>query len=195
MDGNNTGQTMQWVMPGEEVEAAPPSPAEVATTLLAEARARMLAPRVNADPPLDSAAIITLPVFVEVTNWVDAFSVPGCVGPVCVEISATPTLFFNPGEPGSTPIECDPPGTRFDRAGADPAVQAAAPGACAYEYQMRTGTAGRPDAWPGEVIVTWDVSWTSNTGAGDSFPPQSLSTSVPRAVDEVQTVVVDRAGG
>ncbi|HEY8527849.1 MAG TPA: hypothetical protein VIL48_22995, partial [Acidimicrobiales bacterium] len=109
---------------------------------------------------------------------------------VCVSLAAEPTLTFDPGEPGSSPIECDPPGTRFDPNGPDPEVQAAAPGACAYVYRYRTGTDDRPDAWPATVNVTWDISWTA-AGAEGTFPAQTLSTGVPREVDEVQTVVRD----
>ncbi|HEX8802860.1 MAG TPA: hypothetical protein VF743_01665 [Acidimicrobiales bacterium] len=180
----------RWVPPG--VEPAPAADPEVVAALaFAEAKARMVAPQVTADPPLDTASIITLPVFVEVTNWVDGFTVEDCIGAVCVELQAVPTLTFVPGEPGSTPVLCEPPGTRFDPAGPDPAVQAAAPGACAYTYTERTGAEGRPDAWPAQVTVTWNIAWQATTGDGDAFPPYALSTPVPRAVDEVQTVVVD----
>jgi hypothetical protein len=164
----------------------------VAADLLAQVESQMRAPQVVADPPLGTAAVITLPVFVQVTNWVDGIEEEECVLDVCVTLTASPTLTFDPGEPGSSPIECDPPGTRFDPNGPDPEVQASAPGACAHAYQARTGADGRPDEWPGEVSVTWEVSWTAGD-AGDTFEPMTLSTPLPRAVDEVQTVV--RNGG
>jgi hypothetical protein len=78
----------------------------------------------------------------------------------------------------------------FDPAGAHPDVQAAAPEACAYPYRLRTGVGGRPDAWPGVVTVAWELVWSSTSGAGGSLPPVEKSASVPRVVDEVQTVVV-----
>jgi hypothetical protein len=178
-----------WVIPGQA--APPPDPAEVAAGMLAEAQAQMRAPQVVADPPVGTPSIITLPVFVQVTNWVDGFQVgPNCVQGVCVTLTAEPTLTFDPGEPGSEPIVCDPPGTRFDPNGPDPAVQAAAPGACAYAYQARTGADDRPEEWRGVVTVTWNVAWTAGE-AGDEFPPYPLSTVIPREVDEVQTVVRD----
>jgi hypothetical protein len=162
--------------------------------MFAEAQAQMRAPQIVADPPVGKASIITPPVFVQVTNWVNGFVVgPNCIQGVCVTLTAVPTLTFDPGEPGSEPIVCEPPGTRFDPNGPDPEVQAAAPGACAHAYRARTGSDERPEAWPGQVTVTWDVSWTAG-GASGEFDPQALSTALPREVDEVQTVVRDGAG-
>jgi hypothetical protein len=181
------------IVPEAADAPAPPTPDAVAVDLLAEAETQMRAPQVVADPPVGTPSIISLPVFVQVTNWVDGIEESDCVLGVCVTLTAEPTLTFDPGEPGSSPIVCEPPGTRFDPNGADPEVQAAAAGACAHAYQNRTGAEGRPDVWPGEVTVSWDVSWTAGEASGD-FPAQDLSTSLPREVDEVQTVVRDGAG-
>lgn len=186
--GSEAGQPDIRIVP-EGPDAAPPAdPADVAETVLAEVEEQMQAPELVMDPPEGTASIITLPVFVQVTNWSGTIDREGCAGNVCVTLTAVPTLTFDPGEPGSSPIVCDPPGTRFDPNGPDPEIQAAGPGACAYAYQNRTGADGRPDVWPGEVTVTWDVSWTA-PGTSGEFPPQELSTPVPREVDEVQTVV------
>ncbi|HET6920409.1 MAG TPA: hypothetical protein VFI46_13215, partial [Jiangellaceae bacterium] len=62
--------------------------------------------------------------------------------------------------------------------------------ACAHAYQARTGTAGRPDEWPGVATVTWQLAWTSTSGAGGDLPAIARSTDVPRAVEEVQAIVV-----
>jgi hypothetical protein len=159
--------------------------------LFASVQAQMHAPQVLADPPLGVASVVSLPVFVQVTNWQDTIQDEDCVAGVCVEILAVPSLSFDPGEPGSSAVECAPPGTRFDPNGADPVVQAQAAGACAHVYTTRTGAAGRPAEWPAQVTVTWDVSWALvGSATRNAFPPQSLSTDVPRAVSEVQTVVV-----
>jgi hypothetical protein len=40
------------------------------------------------------------------------------------------------------------------------------------------------------VTVAWELVWSSTSGAGGSLLPLERSASVPRAVDEVQTVVV-----
>ena len=155
-----------------------------------QVKTTMTAPAVAADPPVDTPSLVTLPVFVEVTNWQPARTERACEGAVCVSLTATPTLLLYSGEPEAEPVVCDPPGTRFDPDGAEPEVQASAPGACAYVYMLRSGVGGRPSAWPAEVRVTWDVTWQ---GGGDSgeFDPMTLATAIPRQVSEVQTVVVD----
>jgi hypothetical protein len=150
----------------------------------------MTAPTVATDPPVGLPSIVTLPVFVEVTNWQGEQADNACELGVCVEITATPTLLFYSGEPGANPVVCDPPGTRYDPEGPEPEVQAAAQGACAYVYTQRSGVDGRPGEWPAEVRVTWDVRWTGD-GQSGQFDPMTLATPVPRQVNEVQTVVVD----
>ena len=42
--------------------------------------------------------------------------------------------------------------------------------------------------WPGVVSVTWGLTYTSPSGDG-ALPDVVKSTPLPRAVDEVQTVV------
>jgi len=195
LGGADPNNEARWVPPGGEAPPRPRDPADVAAGVFAQVNDLMVAPAVTTDPPVGTPSIISLPVFVQVTNWQGPQSVGTCDGPVCVELTATPTLSFEPGEPGAAPVVCTPPGTRYDPAGGDPVDQALAPGACAHVYTERTGVAGRPDAWPAQVVVTWDVQWTStiNGAAGPSggFDPMSLSTGVPRVVDEVQTIVVD----
>lgn len=178
----------RWVPPGE---ATPPDPEQLAVDFWVDVRAGLPSPEVATDPPDGQPAVIHVPTFVEVTNWEDEISRTRCMLGVCVTIVATPRLTFDPGEPGTTAVECDPPGTRFDPGGPDPDDQAAADGACAHVYEHRTGTAGRPERWPGQVTVTWDATWTSNVGASGSFDPVALSDEVPRAVRELPTVVVD----
>jgi hypothetical protein len=46
----------------------------------------------------------------------------------------------------------------------------------------------RPAAWPGAVIVRWELSYTSPDGDG-TLPDVVKSSGLARAVDEVQTVV------
>ena len=116
------------------------------------------------------------------------------VGLVCVTLVAEPHLSFDPGD-GSGAIACAGSGTVFDPSG-DPAAQADAAGACAHRYGARTGAEGRPDAWAGSVTVTWEVSWSSaNPDATGTFDDFSLSTSIDRPVDEVQSIVVDADEG
>jgi hypothetical protein len=170
--------------------APPPSPAVVAETLMIRAEGLLRQPEVIANPAVGRASIVDVPTFVAVTNWQRTVHESDCAVGVCVDLTATPTLTFDPGEPGSEVVECDPPGTRFERGG-DATAQAEAAGACAHTYRRRTGVHGRPDAWPGVVTVTWEISWTSNVGPSGTFDPVELSADLPRSVDEVSALVVD----
>jgi hypothetical protein len=192
LQGENSGMGFRWVAPGgEPAEPTPPSPDVVATLVYATVEAQMAAPTLASDPPPGVAAVVNTPVFVEVTNWQgDIVAGPTCVLGVCVTMTATPTLAFDPGD-GSPVIACAPPGSRYVAGGAPMDEQAA--GGCAHTYRLRTGAQDRPAEWPGLVTVTWQVSWTSNVGVRGSFAPLTLSAPLPRAVDEVSAVVVDGA--
>lgn len=147
-------------------------------------------PAVRSSPAVGTASIVDVPVFVEVTNWTGTTSASECAGGLCVTVTASPSLSFSPGEPGSSPLACAGSGTRYDPEGPPPEEQAAAPGACAYAYRLRTGAEGRPGAWPGSVSVTWTLAWSASSGASGALPAVTRSSSLPRAVEEVQTVVV-----
>jgi hypothetical protein len=201
-----------WVLPGEPGSDSPAgslSPELVAQWLWA--RVLIEPPEVVAYPDPEVAAIVGIPTFVEVTNWVGEQTVDDCFAGLCVSVTATPTLSFDPGELdpatgwAAAELVCEAPGTRFDAdsgragtaydpGGAEPSAQAAVAGACAYAYRLRTGVGERPTEWPGSVVVTWEGSWTSDVAgvelSGD-FEPIVVSTDVPRAVDEVQAPVVD----
>lgn len=172
----------RWVVPA--------TPANLATI----ARGRLIGvlpqPTVGSSPPVGTAAIVGVPVFVDVTNWTGVITEAECAGGMCVTVTATPTLTFIPGESGSSSVSCAGSGTRYDPDGDSAESQASKDGACAYEYRLRTGAQGRPSAWPGSVSVTWTISWTASTGASGSLPAVTRTTLLPRAVNEVQTVVV-----
>jgi hypothetical protein len=191
-NGFRPGATTRWLPPGTAAPA-PPSPEEVADALWLEIRDTLRDPAVEATPAVGEPAVVDIPTFVYVTNWQGEFSRSRCEVGVCVELTATPTLVFDPGEPGAEARQCDPPGTRFDpdpRA-PSPDQQAAPPGACTHTYQRRTGVGDRPDVWTGVVSVPWDVEWAApGTDASGEYD-LTLSTDLPRDVDEVQTVVDD----
>lgn len=177
---------------GGETEPREPTPAEIQQQLLLEIDSYLLQPIVATDPGLDQPSILNVPTFVAVTNWqgqeVDTQSLAG----FWVTITATPTLTFHPGEPGAPVVACEPGGTRFDPGGPSPRDQAARRGACAYAYERRTGVAGRPDEWPGQVAINWTLEWTANFPLPAGLPTSEVLTApVPRAVDEVPTVVVN----
>lgn len=162
--------------------------------LASNARGRLAgilpAPSVSTSPPIGTAAILGVPVFVEVTNWSGMVTESECGGGMCVTVTAAPALTFAPGAPGTDAFACADRGTTFVPGAGTPASQASAPGACAHAYAHRTGVEGRPEFWQGEVTVRWTITWTASTGASGSLPAVVRSTSVPRAVEEVQTVVV-----
>lgn len=180
----------RWVLP-DGSEPAQPVPGALAATIYVSVQAAMQAPALASDPPVGVAAIVNAPVFVEVTNWQPEIVQSECALGVCVTMTATPTLTFDPGD-GSAPITCEPPGSRYVPGGPPMAEQAE--GACAHTYRRRTGVDDRPAEWPGAVSVTWDVSWTSTVGGSPgpsgSYAPVTLSTALPRAVEEVAAVVV-----
>lgn len=190
----HAGRGYRWLPPGtpEGPQPGPPGPEIIAQMLLAAAEARMEAPTLASDPPVGVSAVVDVPAFVAVTNWQDEIVEGECVLGTCVSLTATPTLVFDPGD-GSEPVTCPPGGSRYAPGG--PPLDDQAEGACAHAYPRRTGIDDRPDAWPGEVSVRWDISWTSTVDGGPgpsgTFDPLVFSTGLPRSVEEVGTVVVE----
>jgi len=190
-DGVFTG-AIRWAVPGV------PLPVRMSARALAlQAQARIAGnlptPEVTSSPAPGIAALVGFPSFVTVENWVGTVTDRQCdpnFPDFCVGVVAQPTLSWTPGEPGASPVVCTGPGTRFVPGGAAPEVQAALPGACAYTYRSRTGVLGRPALWPGQVTVAWTLVYSSPTGSG-TLPSVTKSADLPRAVDEVQTVVED----
>lgn len=180
-DGSATF-AFRWIIPA--------TPANLAAIARGQLLGTMPQPSVSSSPPVGTASIVEVPVFVEVTNWTGVVTDSECAGGLCVTVTATPALTFSPGETGSSPIACAGSGTRYDPEGGSAESQASADGACAYAYRYRTAVDGRPATWPGSVSVTWTLAWTASTGASGSLPAVTRSTLLPRAVREVQTVVV-----
>lgn len=180
-DGSATF-AFRWIIPA--------TPANLAAIARGQLLGTMPQPSVSSSPPVGTASIVEVPVFVEVTNWTGVVTDSECAGGLCVTVTATPALTFSPAETGSSPIACAGSGTRYDPDGGSAESQASADGACAYAYRYRTAVDGRPAAWPGSVSVTWTMTWTASTGASGSLPAVTRSTLLPRAVREVQTVVV-----
>lgn len=145
------------------------------------------------DPPSGVASLVGFPSFVTVSNWTGTVTDEECFGLLCVEVEATPSTSWSPGEPDTAPVACEGPGVRFDPNGPPPELQAADPQTCTHEFGLRTGVEGRPGEWPGSVTVTWDLEWSSTSGTAGTLEPVEKSTPVGRVVDEVQTVV-DRRG-
>jgi hypothetical protein len=150
-------------------------------------------PEVLSNPPPGVPSIINVPVFVEVLNWQPVFTDSECAGTLCVTVTATPQLMFDPGEQGSRPVSCVGAGDRYD-ADSDLSPDEQAVGACAYTYRKRTGVSGRPKRWPGRAIVTWSLAWTASDGASDSLPAVDKVAELPKSVVEIQAVLVEPGG-
>ncbi len=176
-----------------KVQPAPPSspatPVAVAEGAYGQLIATLPDPEVVSSPPLDKSAIITFPTFVEVGNWSPVTATETAAG-LTVTITGTPSaMTYTPGEPASAPVACPGPGVPYDPFGGPLAAQAANPAACTWPYAHRTGAEGRPEAWTASVSVTWAVTWSASSGESGSFADVVTTTSWPRDVVEVQTVV------
>jgi hypothetical protein len=195
-DGQMVGP-IGWRFPNEGPAATPaaaaaiPDLGQMARQIAVRLEGRLPSPELVASPAPGVPAVVHHPAFVAVANWTGTVTDDECAFMLCVTVTATPTLRWRPGEPGTATLRCDGAGTRFDPQGPRPQAQAVAAGACAHAYRLRTGAAGRPDHWAGEVTVTWNLTWSSTTGSGGSLPAVSRSVALPRAVDEVQAVITE----
>lgn len=101
---------------------------------------------------------------------------------VSVTLTATPTaLTFDPGN-GDAPTSCAGPGRPWTPADGNAAPTNAG---CAYVYR-RVSADGPVKA---TTSVQWSVSWTSNTGAGGSFPTGVSEVTQSFLVEQIQVVV------
>jgi hypothetical protein len=195
-EGELTGR-VQWSSPSdpEPTEpapggATPPAPEQLAAIVRVRLEGDLPEPLVTTSPAVGEAAIVNHPTFLAVENWTGTVTDEECAFVLCVTVAATPALTWTPGEPGSPTLACAGAGTRYLPDGPPPRQQAAQPGACAYAFQARTAAEGRPNEWPGTATVTWELSWTSTSGAGGTLPAITRSAQMPRAVEEIQAIVV-----
>jgi hypothetical protein len=191
-NGGFTGAS-RWSVPGDPAPAPVlPAPGILASVIRVRLEGSLPAPQVSSTPAAGVPAIVGYPSFVSVGNWTGVVRDRECdpTGRLCVTVTATPAMRWSPGEPDAAAKECRGPGVAFDPEGPAPEEQAAAPEACAYAYQSRTGVESRPRQWPGVVTVEWALVWESSLGGGGSLPSVSKSAPVARAVNEVQTIVV-----
>ena len=101
---------------------------------------------------------------------------------VSATVTATPTaLVFDPGD-GSAPVTCDGPGRPWTEAdGSDPPSA----GGCGYMY--RAVTPNGP--LTATTSIQWSVAWTSNVGAGGTFPVLTTQSSSSFLVEQIQVVI------
>lgn len=107
------------------------------------------------------------------------------VGGVWAQVTVTPTrLSFSPGDGGAA-ASCPGPGTSWDPGFA---AWTASPSGCDYSYARSSVDV------PGGLLtarygITWQVSWTSSTGASGQLPELTTTSTSTFAVVEEQTVV------
>ena len=101
---------------------------------------------------------------------------------VSATVTATPTaLVFDPGD-GSAPVTCGGPGRPWTEAdGSDPPSA----GGCGYVYRAVT-----PDGpLTATTSIRWSVTWTSNVGAGGTFPVLTTQSASSFLVEQIQVVI------
>ena len=163
----------------------PPPPGVVAQLLFARVKVEMDAPVLASDPPVGVSSVVNTPVFVEVTNWQSQITDSECVLGVCVTMTATPTLTFDPGD-GRAHWCVIRRGAGTCRVAPRWPIRRSAR---AHTYLQRTGWPAGPTR-PGSVTVTWDVNWAGG-GTTGVFGPLVFSAPFARSVEEVSAVVVD----
>jgi hypothetical protein len=177
------------------VAAAPPMPTaeDVAADAYEAVKGRVPEVSVVTSPPLGADAVVDVPVFVSVTNWQDQIVETRLLLGDSVTVVATPEVAVDPAEPGGVPVTCEGAGRPYEPAAGDLWAQAAAPEACTFAYQHRTGVEGRPNEWGSTVTVRWSIAWSATTGESGVFPAVEQSVSIARGVTEVQSVLVGGA--
>jgi len=101
---------------------------------------------------------------------------------VSATVTATPTaLVFDPGD-GSAPVTCDGPGRPWTEVdGSNPPSA----GGCGYMY--RAVTPNGP--LTATTSIQWSVAWTSNVGAGGTFPVLTTQSASSLLVEQIQVVI------
>jgi len=178
-----------------EIVVAPPAPDEVAADLWSRVSADLEEPALDVWPPNGEAAVVNMPTFVEVTNWQGEIVEADCddaTGTVCIELTATPSLTYAPGEPSAPTVDCEDGGTAYVPGGNPTSQEQAAPAdACAHAYAHATAA---QEMYEAVVSVHWEVTWEGEGQAGE-IDVDPLSAAIDRPVDEVSTVVEENGGG
>jgi len=174
------------------VSAPPADPRDLA--LMARERLPFPLPDVAFSPPLedpDDFLLVQLPTWVWVENWAEVTRT-ATAGGVTATVTARPVRQvwdFRPrvADP-ETEGGCDGPGTPYDPA-KRPEEQSTE---CSFTF--RHSSAAEPGAaYEGHLTVIYEVSWTSNVGAGGSLGSVPRTSVVPVRVGEQQAL--NESGG
>ena len=151
--------------------------------LMARSRLPVPEPQVQTSPPLDLEQIVNMASWLWIENWAPV-SRSASAGSVTATVTARPVSHrwvFGPGESK----ECLSPGKPYDYS--RPAYEQSTD--CSYTF-AHSSTIQPDDVYHVEVSISWEVSWTSNIGAGGSLGPVTRSTSLDMVVGEVQALNV-----
>jgi len=163
----------------------PPDPAVLAQQAYGELTvpspvAKRSPPENNSDPQYggQSYTWVGLWTYVWAGEWQSYARTVGLRG-VSATVTATPTaLVFDPGD-GSAPVTCDGPGRPWmDADGSNPPSA----GGCGYMY--RAVTPNGP--LTATTSIQWSVAWTSNVGAGGTFPVLTTQSASSFLVEQIQ---------
>lgn len=196
----NGGPTQYAVTPAAAGAAAPlppPDPAVLAAQAITQLTIPM--PAVNVAPDPERLAV---------NFWTYLWTNdPGPVSATVelrgVSVTATAVLSsvdWVMGEPvkggGPAAVTCTGAGSP-PPANATFLVESGPPPACGYVYRLRSTAArtGGTERWPVTVTSTWEVTWTSNTGAAGSDELTSPSSLALVRVGEYRTVGGFGSGG
>lgn len=167
--------------PGQAWLLGPGSPVDVVAGLTASAEQALVVPlpEVGTSPPSGALLPVGLPVWFWAGNG-EALSETASVPGVSVTVRATvaSTTVVVAGPDGTDRIACDGAGEPYD-----PAVHGAWDRSdCSHVFDR----AGPADV---TMSVTWDLSWSSSTGASGPLAPVTRSTTVTLAPVELEAVV------
>lgn len=113
-------------------------------------------------------------------NWWRSYSATANAGRVTSTVTATPTrAAWTAGDGGGT--TCDGPGVEWRRGMRDDATY------CSYIYR-RSSASQEGAAYTLAVTVSFEITWTSNTGESGTLPAVSRSASRQVEVGQVQAL-------
>lgn len=161
--------------------APPGAPAITPQMLLQQAIAQLRppAPRILTAPPRGKNGVVGLPEWF----WLDPATAGSitkrlAVGPVWVEVTASPQqMSISPGS-GLAPVICPGSGTAYS---------AGTQSSCTYTYTR--SSAGQPgDAYTATVTVSWGGTWRGSGGVGGALTPIPVTDAFTVRVAEGQAL-------
>jgi hypothetical protein len=184
-----TGRWLQKVCNGSPVPvggvfAVPARPRVDAVDVARRARRSVAIPDpvIATAPPADGKLFVRIPTWLWVDEtWWKPYSATASVGGVSATVVATPvraTWSTGDGER----VVCDGPGVAWRRGLPELASR------CTHEY-TRSSAARPGGTFDLAVSVSFEVTWSSSTGAGGRLLPLTRTATRPVQVGEIQAVI------